>query len=578
MFMMTQGINKPSGNIESSKEHINMLFKNYWFCIPSYQRSYVWGNNQIDDLLDDLFFAMENNPDKEYFLGSLVLQKSLITEAAGGNDIRYILYDVLDGQQRLTTLFIMFAVIRDKIKNNQYIDNCKNAIFQEHDASFNQPERLRLEYKIKDDVKVFVEKYIKEYKGTLKTDDILQESKHANISVSNMANAILYIQDYFKIYDEEKIIKLFLFIFTKVLLIYVAAEDLEDAYRLFTILNNRGLPLSNSDILKAINIGAIEPKQQDFYARIWESMESEFGQDEFDRFLSHIRTILVKEKARVNLLKEFEETIYKNGLLETGIDTVNFVKKYRDNYAKVLWFENLNLPVPEINEFINLVVIMREGLPSTDWIPPLLHYYDKFDTDGLLQFLRKLECKMSGDWILQYSPTTRLGSMNSILKVIEKANSYDEVLNDKNAFSVDKVQLMQILSGNVYGSSYLKFVLLKLEYLFKDNYSAPFSTFSYVSIEHILPQNPAGNSEWVKLFTESEREEWKHKIGNLVLISRRKNSQFGNTDFAKKKKRYFSGYIDSFPNSLRVMQYNDWNLDKLKQRHFELLDTLMKSY
>ena len=94
-------------------------------------------------------------------------------------------------------------------------------------------------------------------------------------------------------------------------MIYVATEDLEDAFRLFMILNDRGIPLRNSDILKSTNLGALDNEVDKIkYAKIWEQAEGELG-DDFDRFLNHIRTILVKEKARLSLLKEFEDKIYK---------------------------------------------------------------------------------------------------------------------------------------------------------------------------------------------------------------------------------------------------------------------------
>ena len=126
-----------------------------------------------------------------------------------------------------------------------------------------------------------------------------------------MAKAILEIRRYFR--DPENQISpegLLKFLLNKVLLIYVATQDLEDAFRLFTILNDRGVPLRNSDILKSLNLGALEKEaDKTRYAKLWEEAESELGED-FDRFLNYIRTILVKEKARLGLLQEFEDKIY----------------------------------------------------------------------------------------------------------------------------------------------------------------------------------------------------------------------------------------------------------------------------
>jgi uncharacterized protein with ParB-like and HNH nuclease domain len=85
--------------IESEKLLVKEVF-NKWFRIPEYQRPYVWGNDQISELLDDIMQARNSNPESEYFLGSMVLQKKEKVEGT----TRYIEYDLLDGQQRLTTL------------------------------------------------------------------------------------------------------------------------------------------------------------------------------------------------------------------------------------------------------------------------------------------------------------------------------------------------------------------------------------------------------------------------------------------------------------------------------------------
>ena len=80
--------------------------------------------------------------------------------------------------------------------------------------------------------------------------------------------------------------------------------------------------------------------------------------------------------------------------------------------------------------------------------------------------------------------------------------------------------------------------------------SVQFNPPATISIEHILPQNPSAGSGWMNDFTEEERYEWTDKIGNLALISRRKNTSQGNLDFADKMQKYFEKNIEVFPNSI----------------------------
>jgi len=97
------------GEINSDKILIKDVFT-MWFCIPEYQRPYVWGHEEISDLLDDLTFALNEKPDFEYFLGSFVFQSKPPAPELGRE---FLENDLLDGQQRMTTLLLLLAVIRD---------------------------------------------------------------------------------------------------------------------------------------------------------------------------------------------------------------------------------------------------------------------------------------------------------------------------------------------------------------------------------------------------------------------------------------------------------------------------------
>ena len=97
-----------------------------------------------------------------------------------------------------------------------------------------------------------------------------------------------------------------------------------------------------------------------------------------------------------------------------------------------------------------------------------------------------------------------------------------------------------------------------------------------MSVEHILPQNPSSQSQWVNDFTEEQRESWTDRIGNLLLISRRKNSSLGRMDFSNKKNKYFKNNVETFPNSVRVMQTDEWNLATLSKNYQEVVNMLCK--
>jgi uncharacterized protein with ParB-like and HNH nuclease domain len=551
--------------IVAEKKVIHSIYTDFWFIIPVYQRSYVWESDNVNELLDDLWFACETKYDNEYFLGSLVLKK---TQETNFNE-----YEVLDGQQRLTTFLILMAVLRDITENEKLKSACHQKIIQEKDRFKGVPERIRIIYKIRDNVEKFMNEYIAKKDGT-KDVKIGDYCKDQNISISHIANAILTMQKFFSEKESHEIENFGAYIGLKPVLIYVSTENQEDAFRLFTILNNRGTPLTNSDILKSINVGEISDlRTRDNYARKWEEIEGDFG-DEFDRFLSFIRTILVKEKARLSLLDEFEENIYKKNLLIKGEKSIDYIEATRDNYDKIITLKNtdgINLD----NEYKNLVTIMNFGLSSSDWIAPLLAFSDKFKNSNLLEFLKELEYKFSSDWIVKYTPTQRSDNMSRILKEIEKSNNSQDVLSNKTIFDVNKTELYKTLNGEIYGKQFAKYILLKYEYLKGDN-TAYISNYTNISVEHILPQNPKDSSEWKSVFTDDERKNWINKLANLILISRRKNSTLSNLDFAEKQERYFKGKMDIFPSNKILATYQEWNTTILETRQNEMLSKLVQ--
>jgi hypothetical protein len=115
------------GQIESAKIVIGEVFSRFWFRIPDYQRAYVWGKDEISELIDDVNYASEHNPEGQYFLGSMVLRKATRTT----DGVSFEEYELLDGQQRLTTLMLMLACIRDRVTDAKLKGACREMLYQE---------------------------------------------------------------------------------------------------------------------------------------------------------------------------------------------------------------------------------------------------------------------------------------------------------------------------------------------------------------------------------------------------------------------------------------------------------------
>ena len=196
------------------------------------------------------------------------------------------------------------------------------------------------------------------------------------------------------------------------------------------------------------------------YAILWEELEGELGED-FDQFLSYIRTILVKEKARNNLLKEFEDNIYNPKvfnkttkeyersapLLKQGKETFEFIEKYKQHNDQI--FSGNNHYITNNWAFDNLINLLIDTAISDIWVPPLLAYRESFGDNHIYEFLLKLDNKFSGDWIARETPTTRIEAMNSIIKEIQnikKDNTPEEekidTLLNSNVFDFNKSEFL----------------------------------------------------------------------------------------------------------------------------------------
>lgn len=567
------------------------VFTNKWYRIPEYQRPYVWEKEQVDELLDDIMNeaeklkglkAVDPSAQREYFLGSLVWKTTIRNDGVSN----YEEFEVLDGQQRLTTMLLIHAVIRDLTSNVKRKKNCEEAIFQDADPDDGIPERIRLIFGIRGDVQKFINTYVKTSGGTLQKDKLIKIAKgEGDVNCIHMAEVILAVHDYFSECTQEKIDTFFGFFRTNTKVIYISSTELEDAFHLFNVMNNRGIKLRNSDILKAKNLSHItdEIKRQS-YANQWEKIENYFGED-FDQFLEFIRLCIVKKKAQVSLLKEFEENIYNPTeydrntkitrklppLLTEGESTLDCILKYFDAYQAV--FDNSGYSV----SMKNLIKAMDFGIEANFWKAAVLHYYLKFGDCKLEEFMTALNKKFTADWVDELYFTKRIENTCKIIEKIDDSYCPDDVVNDA-AFEYDKILTFSQLDSSVYGKKYCRYLLLLASMILSGN-ETPLILPEIVSIEHILPQNPKDNSHWVTDFTEQQREECTNKIGNLMLISRRKNSALGNYDFDKKKERYFKENVGSFALSFKIYaNYQTWTYDDYESNHKDILGYLKEYF
>lgn len=464
--------------------------------------------------------------------------------------------------------------MRDLSKNENAIKAIQSRIYQEANEYEKKPEHVRLAVREKD--KQFFKKHVLE-KGGTKIDENEFSLSDSQVKIK-LASKIFTKK--FKFDDgtlnHQLLDEMIMYVLNNTVLVYVKTSNITSAFRLFSVLNARGMDLTTSDLLKSENLSSIVESDREEFQRIWETIEDELGREDLDKLIGFIRTIFVKEKAKKATFDEFDELIFKKDPLFKGKNFINYLSSISDIYKEKVLNADLNYEKDSVL-FFNLMTLMRNYLKASDWIPVFIFFYKKFpNEENLLPFLRKLERKFVLNWIRGLSPTERIVDMNRILSVIEQMDKVNDILNNK-IFDTTLVEteFESIINDTFfYGKKYCTYILLRLDLALSENSNVKKSYKNVISVEHILPQTPNSNSIWAKVFTEGERFEWTNKIGNLVLLSRKKNSSANNKSFEEKKSTYYKNGITDFELTKEISNYNEWNSQSIANRQNQYLKKL----
>ena len=554
--------------LEAHDKLIREIFEgSYQFEIPDYQRPYAWTTEQAGELFDDLILAMQearvSGATSQYFLGSIVLIK---------ND-REPKSSVVDGQQRLSTLTMLFAVLREAIPHAA--DDITDFLYKKGKASLGEKNEYRLIAREED--AEFFRTNVQESGGIAQlvaSTDKLEDSR-----LRYRENATLLLAKA-KALQPDDLIALWKFLANDCSLVVISTPDLEAAYRIFSVLNNRGLDLAPIDIIKAEVLGLIrttagEDKSRT-YAKEWSRIESSLGRDAFGDLFGHIRTIYAKQKQRATLVKEFQEHVTE---YKTPLDLVDKVIK---PYAEVWDFiRNADFEATEYAETINEHLSWLNRVDFKDWVPPALVYFKRFRQKPklLAEFFGSLERLTYFLLVTKVVINERIETFAALTKEIESADFSGELatLNTLVLTDKQKREFTVALDGDIYRNlpKARMALVLRLESLVR----APgVQLQNAVSLEHVLPQTPPDGSDWTNWFSDEEaREGWTHRLANLVPLDRNKNSSASNYDFAKKKDVYFKGKGTASPFVLtqEVRSVSEWKPDILTKRQERLVGILI---
>ena len=535
----------------------------YIFRIPPYQRPYAWTTEQTGELLDDLLYAMRRTEQVDeaspYFLGSIVIIK----------ENEYSSAEVVDGQQRLTTLTILLCVLRE-LSDDKTKRDLDQFIRQEGNELKGTKDVFRVTLRERD--RDFFQKNVQTFgqlQDFLETDTTNRLDSQQRV----FENTKHLWQELLKCTSEERD-RLAKFISQRCYLVIVSTSDQSSAYRIFSVMNDRGLDLSPTDILKAEIIGSMDDSIRPKYTEAWEDIEEDIGRDDFRDLFAHIRMIWMKDKARGELSEEFRDGVLNRVKNKNFVDEV--LTPFADAYKRVTRVDDKS---EGDTKRANLYLEYLGRLDNFDWIPPAMAFFNKApNIMDALRFVRALERLAYGMLIMRKNINERI---NRYVRVLEAIENDEELFGDLGPFefsSDEKKEILRVLDGPIYSLPRVpRPLLLRVDSLLADvgaRYDYP-----TISIEHVLPVSPSPDSEWVTRFPdEEEREQWTHRLGNLVLLSRRKNSQAQNYDFERKKSKYFQSGVAPFALTTEVVNESEWTLAVLEQRQKRLIDCLRSEW
>ncbi|GAA8542070.1 DUF262 domain-containing protein [Helicobacter pylori] len=558
-----------------------------YYQIPDYQRPYQWTEKNCEKLLDDLFFSYECYKDSDYFCGSLVLiaiETDSMTKAET--------YDIVDGQQRLST-FILLAKVLVTLYHN--LNKTSRDFLEKSLGDTDEEKRERLDFNtIGSNAK-------KDFQNALKfLDDPNASNGKDSTKVKNnyLKNAIC-LENYLRKKEIEDINAFIKWLYHKVIFIKTTCPDISMALRIFSVLNARGLPLHAIDVFKVelLKKLAKEKDQEEFVSR-WNALRQKCSENEskfpkrkdnkreknaaeilFSWYLDYLNPVTGAKSMEERLADQFEK------LDKTPLEYLKSVEDFYNAYCKIL-----EMP----DRYAHLLSYVATDSWRVILCASLLHRYSDQDIEDLKKLLVKFYYQ---NWVAGKTQSQIGQTCYNIIKALKEKKSIKEDINSIIKEYLDKNKIMKTFNENLIGNldkklstknSWLKPILILVEYFMSDD-DCPkrIQMDENLHVEHILPKKPNLSSQWAKDFdNEEERKLYTHSLANLTLLGGDKNKQASNLDFKDKKKIYMGEEIRlNKKRTFKVMtcynmtkdiayRYTEWTPKSLEKRKEELIQII----
>lgn len=612
---------------DSKLQSLSEIFNNRIFRIPDFQRGYSWEERQLDDFWEDL---QNLHPNKIHYIGLLTVEpinNSDIQNVEKWKDDLWLLkkgmtaYYVIDGQQRLTTLIILLHEILRTFSENEGINFGSKSEWTERFLyrSFNQI------------YKSFVFGYEKDNPSDefFKTRILEQESSSADkypetLYTANLMFAKEYFAEKLKKLSKEHKEEIFDKAINKLKFNYYEIDDSLDVYVTFETMNNRGKDLSHLELLKnrLIYLSTLLHESDDTKSRLrkdinetWKTVYEYLGKNkenplDDDVFLfNHWIMYYTYDRSQSDVYADFllkRKFTAKNVL--NGLLAINDIKDYIDSLAKCVkkWYYIYNIEQSDYSERIKEQIQKLDRVGMGAFPPMIMAVFTKESREDLIwDFLDACErfnflvfaishrssntqnsniYRMTREYYMGDTDIVTITANIDFLTDGEDENYYRGWFDLERFRNHIKELFLKNDKDGFYSWNGLRYFLYEYELFLQNNANTKvrWEDFSKRSkedtIEHIFPQS-ATSEYWKERFGHlkpSEKRLYLNSLGNLLLLSRSKNSKLQNFDFERKKCLKNKdgkdiGYYNGSYSEIEVSKQTEWTPEQIKERGLLML-------
>jgi len=515
------------------------------FVVPLFQRPYTWELRHWQTLWNDLVDLCETENPKSHFLGSIV---NMPTVSVPEGVAKYLL---IDGQQRITTIFILLSVLRDYAKEIQETELADEI----HHTYIVNPFKKGIDH----------------FK-LIPTQTSGDRENFCNLLLQkpfNTESKIGLAYQYFEKKLKQK--KLDIQHLKKIITSYISIVSItldpdDNPHLVFESLNYKGEPLSPADLIRNYFFMRIHvDKQDEIYQEFWQPMQETLSEN----LTEFIRHFLMKEGTFVK-----QSDIYVT--LKNKITPSNSIEKLQELYRFSNYYGRFLKPINEPDVDIQKKLKRLNRLDVTTSFPMLLNFYDLYSNikqitkTELIEILNILENFLIRRFICNI-PTNQLNKIFPAVfnQVIQKSTGdivagFKAILLTKG-YPKDTEFIDNFIRGKFYGvgnlNSKTKLILESIEQHFNHKEEVNFET-SELTIEHIMPQT------LTQIWQIELGEDWQithelylHNIGNLTITGY--NSELSNSIFSTKKEMLEESHLQI---NKYFQNVNSWNKEAIEIR------------